>query len=84
MEKCLGQSRYCLTYKEFVPLEAEISPEFIRNYDYAGNIIVHRLEYIYNFIRHGWRALKKKELLLRIKLRIQRMKSVNKRCMEAH
>ena len=82
METCLTQRRYCITYKEFIPLDRELTPDIVRKYDYAGNCVVHRLEYLFNFLKHGWRAFRKKELRLRIKLRIQRMKTVNRHCME--
>ena len=82
METCLTQKRYCITYKEFIPLDRELTPDIVRKYDYAGNCVVHRLEYLFNFLKHGWRAFRKKELRLRIKIRIQRMKTVNRHCME--
>ncbi len=86
VQECIGKNKYCITYKEFVPIELcdneNINAEFIKRYSYAVEGAKRKLEYISGFIRNGLRAYKNGELLLRIKLRWNRRKSVNKAYIE--
>lgn len=81
-EKCLKQKKFCITHKEFIPLFEEVSFDFIEKYDYASNRMICLIEFAFNFIKNGWCALKGKELFLRIKLRVQRVKFVNRHRIE--
>ncbi|MCM1237114.1 MAG: hypothetical protein NC489_44150 [Ruminococcus flavefaciens] len=77
VETCLKQDSYCITYKEFIPYSKSNARDFVLQNSFATNATIGKIEYISMFIQNGIRALKKGELGLRIKLRINRIKKIN-------
>lgn len=78
--ECINGDRYCITHIRFIPLKnMDIDGKFILANDYAVKGIAKKAEYIIGFIENGWRALRKGEFLIRIKLRWHRIKKINKK-----
>lgn len=59
-----------------------VTRDFILQHDYAVNGLVKKLEYVKGFINNGYRAWRRHELGIRVKLRWNRIKLINRRKME--
>ncbi len=76
-QSCIGKN-YLITYKSFVPINKEdISTSLIQQYAYTSKGLRKKIEYVKAFIKNGWLAWKRGELILRIRLRIGRVKWIN-------
>ncbi len=76
---CLGHERIIITDCCFIPCKEEITEKTILKYDNYINGFCSKIEYIGKFIGNGIIACKRHQLWLRIKLRVGRIKLINKK-----
>lgn len=78
-DKCQNSKKYCITHKSFLPITGEITAQFILENDYSVHGMKKKMEYAAYFIGNGIRAFRSGQLLLRVRLRLNRVKGINKR-----
>lgn len=76
-QECIDTNRYIITYKEFISCE-KILNETIEQHCFSVRGLRKELENFKGFIMNGLQALKRGQFRHRLKLRIQRIKLINK------